>query len=272
MRNIFLAMLILLVCSSVALAEALSPSAEAVPAKSRLAVQVENVEQFFAEFLAKGTVPPKTDFETNEEYQRRLPPPIDPSKVVYIAVDHEEPMFISHYSLKEIEQFSYEIDSQQATIQVGKYSPRSLTRWTRRPKSVLVHSKKRFFDSYEGSNAFGVTRTVTKSETDDYVLNLINIREWPKDTFQNGCLKVNLRLPREQAKALSEDFEFIIGIAPVGYDKSGKHMSDIYTPTIDLPQESKRYELSIDVRLVKIILREKSTGTVLISAEVPKER
>lgn len=220
--------------------------------------QLEKAEEFFKDFIAKGHPEPRNEFETREEYEARLPQPVDNSKPVYFEVDYWS-------------SYSYDIDRQRLTLRGGEFDPSPFYHeYT--PKNTLpfridtISEKQR---DYLASNAFGVTTAVTEEESNDYYLHLTNGNSLPpalkttetlpySDTKQTR-LTLSVTLPRDQAKAIAPRLILICGVKLISYSKSVSELSYMIKPTISSPTDKMSYIHGIDATLVSVHIIDKET-------------
>ncbi len=153
--------------------------------------KLEKTNQFFQLFEANKTPPKRGEFETKEEYEKRLPKPFDSSQILFFRVNN---------SFK----YKYDIDSQNLMFFAGeKIDYSGLTEYN--PiNSFPIIIEREFEDkgSYEASNAYGRTVTVEKTWVTDYVIYFMNKDKWPPNSIDihKGSFKIECNKEPKEAE------------------------------------------------------------------------
>jgi hypothetical protein len=241
---------------------AATPGSPTTPARSTLLLRVEDTKAFFERFISTGEVSPRGKFETRESYQKRLPPPFDSNKIVYFTVSSGGP----YYDFLH-DPYDYDMDTQKFTAFAGHLDRQdSLPTYPGADKGtpIIIYEKKDKEDTYPATNRFGVAATVDRSYYSDYVLNFSNLDQCPAELYDSasGIFKITIARSPKVAERLSKNFEVIVGVKLPGYSHSG--FGYFHTePTIDKPIETFTLRSQIDAEMMKVILRDKSSGEVL---------
>lgn len=231
-------------------------------ASSNPTIKVQDTKSFFSWYIRNGDIE-RSEFETEEEYRKRFPW-FDCNKVIYFKVTNGllDSDFID---------FNYNIDMQELTCKAGSpwdvmnVMDVELAKGTR----VIIKTDYQRIRTYTGENAFGATVTVKETESNDYVLNFLNMDKCPDATFDRDekKLKISITRPPKEAERLSKKLEMIIGVKLPGHERSDS-LVKYREPTIDHPYGSTNYAHVIDATLVKVILRDKFSKVIIAEASV----
>ena len=227
-------------------------------------VQVKDTAQFFRWFLAmKAKIPERDQFETEQQFRKRLPAPFDDKKVLYFVL----PDAIDSVGERERDaiQFSYDLSAQKLKV------------WSAdlRGHAAEIGLVWKELGHYVGTNSFGVARDVKENEVHLYYLNILNTEKCSalephvvNDTVTWRRFAVTVSLPPQEAKLVSKTARIVLGVTLPGYEYAEDGLSDHHMPTIDSPRESSWYTHSIDAYLVEMLLINRANGKVLVRDKV----
>lgn len=226
-------------------------------------INVENIDSFFETFIKRKDKPQKSDFETVEEYNKRLPAPYDSTIIIYFSIDASK-------------NYKYNIETQELKIISGWFPS-----FQSKPIGLFkIKSTKLDLGTEERSNAYGAKVTIKKSSESEFYFNIINFNNIPdslinvetkidstfkydikKYTWKNLMMVINS--PPSIAKELSQTLEIIIGVKPISYNNSS-YKSDIpLKPSMDYPYLTLEQEYIIDCKLTNIILFDKASKNII---------
>lgn len=217
--------------------------------------QLKDIEATFKDFIAKGHPKARDQFETREEYEARLPKPFESSEVFYFEVTQEA-------------SFSYDIDKQRLTLVGGEFKSPDFREYKLTGLVPLgIHRKLNDKGSYEASNSFGKTVTVTKGYFYDYYLHLTNGKSLPaalkvagkKSYDKSEQLTLSVTIQRDQAKEVAPRLALVCGVRFVSYAKSAHECTLATTATITRPSELAVFANGIDAHLVSVHIIDKQT-------------
>lgn len=222
-------------------------------------LKLENISTLFSKLVSLKNVPERGEFETIDDYKKRLPAPFDTSREYFLSVT--EPRSI----LEPLHR--YDIDNQLLTFEAGtsrtngtpdQYKPLS-------GKLVTILSKVNNKGSYKGANAFGAKVTVEKSEWHYYLVNIVNPECLPDSLFDedNCSFTFTVSIPPKQAKTLSGRALIVIGLKLLGPDYSTEECVFVHEPKIDNPDDYSIFSHLIEARIVSVILYDKISGIIL---------
>lgn len=222
--------------------------------------QLLTAEEAFKDFYAKAHPKPRDQFETREEYDARLPKPFDNSQLFYFEVTQDSA-------------YSYDIDRQRLTVFGGAFkSPDYREYKLTGLVPFSIHRKIDDKGSYEASNAYGKTVTVTKGYINDFFLHLINGKSLPaalkvpnKKSYEpSEQLALSVALPRDQAKEVAPRLALVCGVRFVSYAKSVMECTLSSKATISSPTELAVFAYGIDAQLVSLHIIDKQTKEELV--------
>jgi hypothetical protein len=226
--------------------------------KSPFQPQVRDTVATFRDFETKANPEPRNQFETQEEYETRLPKPFDNSEVFYFEVAEEA-------------SFSYDIEKQRLTLVAGEfkspdYREHTLAYTTLAELTPLsIHSKIDDKGSHEASNAYGKTVTVSKIYVSDYFLHLTNGKLLPdalkvpgrKTIDRHAQLSLSVTMDRDRAKELGPQLTLVCGVRFIAYAKSAFQCTATLKPTITAPTEAAVFSHGIDAELISLHIIDK---------------
>lgn len=228
---------------------------------------IENVKIFFESFTANGHPRPQGEFETMEEYKKRLPPPHDSSKVIYLKVSNISSL---------LQNYKYDIDNEKLTAFAGHLCkdphPPLVYPGADKGTRIIILSDMVDKGTYEASNSYGATVTVQKSWVFEYVLNFSKLDSCPADLYDSarGRFQVTISRPPKVAEMVSKHLEIIIGVKLPNYQQSsGGAVIDHFKPTIDQPSDFTTFLFQADAKLVKVMLRDSSSEEILAEYDIP---
>lgn len=172
---------------------------------------VEEVAPFFSDFQKKGMKPTRGEFETKEEYEKRLPKPWDSEKVVFFSLNRS----------KLNKAYRYDVDRELLTVQGGKV-PISASDLKKEFAGTPVTIFDEWEDKgeYEAKNGFGERVTVKKTWLTEYVLFLDNIGPLPETVYDRNKRQFEIQLSRapKAAAELSKNVELLLAVRLKGYE------------------------------------------------------
>jgi hypothetical protein len=281
------------------LALAAIPTPTQTPPPKAPVIEIKDPAQFFPWFYGmRNKRAQRGQFETEEAFQKRIPPPFDSSKILYFKVG-EGP--VSYY---------YDIATQTLTIGNGECdSDQSFTRWDPRTnfdfqyggsECLVITLKSVYHDkgSYLGQNAFGVKARIRKSEVEGFRFKILNIEFLPgqydhvittpsgenmgiKPPIGDGSivgymakhnmplLKIPLQIEPSLAKKLAPNLEILIAVQLPAYEKCILFIDDPSTPTIDSLYETSGKRYQIEAKAVAFLVIDKTTKAVIKTIPVP---
>lgn len=233
------------------------------PAHVQPPLAIEQNTVFFNNYRIGKDGPEKGEFETTEEYKKRLLAPWDTGKVVYFKIDGD--------SLWGNTRYKYDADTQDLTALAGKEQELKISYNPRGATPILLQEYELAQGSYEASNAFGATVKVEKSTYIDYTLNFMNLKRCPKAVFDKDSNQFMMTIKREPAAAdvLSKNLEIVVGVKLLGYKYSDSEVAfQSRIPTLDRPYEFTKVVSVIDANLYKVLLCTRDTHEVLAEYDV----
>jgi hypothetical protein len=131
----------------------------------------QDIESVIKRLIASGATRPKSEFETTEQYEKR----------VSLALDRNQLLFLLPVGEEDGDVVSFKYDADQQTMAadlwgVMQWLVRSDNTSKENPPHFQVEVKRRLLSSrqYLGSNAFGVNKTISFKEFDEFGLALDN--------------------------------------------------------------------------------------------------
>lgn len=233
--------------------------------KGAVGFKLTDTKSFFEQFTSKKERQERGEFETKKEYERRMSNQADTSSVLFFRLD-KKPLY-SHKNYK------YDLDAEKLTFTSGEcinyqYHDYELSAGT----SVVIQTRSEDNGTYEASNAFGKSVTVEKTYFYDYVLNFINLSNVPDSVFDKSECTFNLSISKgpKEAEKLSKNLLLVIGVKLLGYQQSAHDCVVLLKPTIDSPSELAKFSYLIEVKLVKLILYDNVSKTILAQFQLPE--
>lgn len=239
---------------------AASPAGTIVEVRAPFQPQLQTTEAAFKDFYAKSHPKPRDQFETREEYEARLPKPFDNTQLFYFEVTQDAA-------------YSYDIDRQQLTVFGGAFKSPDYREY--KLADLVPFSLHRKIDdkgTYEASNAYGKTVTVTKGYINDFFLHLTNGKSLPaalkvpnKKSYEpSSQLALSVALPRDQAKEVAPRLALVCGVRFLSYTKCVMECTLSSKATITNPTELAVFAYGIDAQLVSIHIIDKQTKEELV--------
>ena len=222
--------------------------------------EIQSAATFLKDFYEKGHPKDRDQFETREEYEARLPKPVDSSKVIYLE-------------LSEQAGFSYDIDRQRLTVFGGQFrSPRYREYKLEGLAPLVIQHTIDEKGQYDASNAYGKSIKVTKAYTFDYVLHLNNAKLIPaqlkipsKHSYEESQqLALSAAMPREQAKEAAAHLTLICGVRVLDYKHSVMECTMSGKPTMDDPYDIASFAYGADAELISVHIINKTTKQELV--------
>jgi len=235
-------------------------------------LKVEDIPTFFESYVRTGGVR-KGVFETEQDFQKRVSclPQLDPQQLVYF------PVVAGRFG-----GLCYDAETQTLTVTAGeRYSAPPDTHWHDSPKLTarweysdvagrgervnehcpyLILATTAGAGEYVGHNAFGAEVVVRKIERTEYVLNLLNEDQFPKEL--RGPLQISIRRPPRVAESLSTHLQMVVAVKLAGYYRSDVFSYEI-EPSFDSPEEVHVSMCVIDAKLARVMLMDRISGSIV---------
>lgn len=198
--------------------------------------------------------PIRGEFETLEEYTKRLPKPYDSTLLYYFKTDY--------YTYK------YDIDKQILSIKGADkfYSWESAKHKAPNSFPLIFGSETEDKGSYEAKNGFGATVTVKKSYFTYYVLYFDQFLNWKNIYYNSQDEKMQidlLNIEPKLAQRLSHDLEFILCVLIPNPSMGGMECIMQKEPKFDDPTEKSSFLIYSHAVLKKIILWDKTKNELV---------
>ena len=212
---------------------------------------VRDTAEFFAWYLKMKESFKRGEFETEEEYQKHLPPPVDRQRVVYFRIERGP----------NAKRYKYDIATQTLTLTEELRKESLLDGQRTGPYYLKLLNKSSNLGQYIGQNAYGASRTVTVMRIEGYDLNLLNGSEVGDE------MSISLSLPPKVAERVSRDYEVVVGVTLMGYDQSS---TSTFTsgPTVSAALDLSIDTFRIDAVLRQAIVRDRQTHEVLKTVSI----
>ena len=250
-----------------ATAEQKLPASDPLP----LGLRTENIIKFFQDFITDHPIPQRSQFETEAEYQARLGPAFDQSRVYYFPVDA---------AVEDGPKFKYDIDSKMMTVMGGSEELVSgRTESDAEPEDVtaiVLHIKDDDQGEYDAQTAGGAQIKVSKSATTDYDLDFVNASDWPVTAYYSAGddkdkhhFLVSFAMGPKAAEELSHHMKMVLGVNLEGYQNAGSRFSDYHKPTFDEPNEFTMSVDWIEAKLVSVSVWDTEAKKIVSQVLVP---
>lgn len=204
-------------------------------------------EKFFETYIATGHPKPRDQFETQQEYEARLPKPSDAKRIYYFTVDHEP-------------SFTYDINTERLTLFAGVFKSPDYQDYN---LSGMVpfsfHQKYDDMGTHEASNAYGKTVTVKKAYYYEYFFHFAPKSFDPRLSASDKAkyvptqrLALTFRIPRDQAKEAAAHLSLVCGVRLLDPKRSVRECTLSTKPTIDRPYELATFSSGIDAEVLSV--------------------
>ena len=220
-------------------------------------IKITETEEFFQKLHAQNEPPQRGEFETPEEYKKRLPKPFDSKKIVYLRI--KESLLDKLYT--------YDIESGRLTFTSGKLKPIE----DKPPKGTpIVIFYKIDTKETEVGNGRDDGGTVTIKETywDNYILNFTNLDAVPDSIFDRDqyIFKLAINKPPKEAERLSKRVHLVIGVIPIASSYSSfSHKSEPYWAS---PYDWTYYhDMMINVQFISLLLYDDISKKIILPNE-----
>lgn len=216
---------------------------------------ITEIEPFFRGFVTKGHPSSRDQFETQEQYEARLPKPIDQATVFYFSVERAA-------------NFKYDIDRQRLLVTGGEIKDPGYREYkydSAIPLMIFYRSEEK--DKYEASNAYGKTVTVTKDYFYECFLHLTNGKKLNQKLRTKGMedysvvesLGLSFPIATADAKELAPNLALVVGVRFSDYKRSISECTLYSKATIQRPAELSVFCTGIDAELVSVHVIDKRT-------------
>lgn len=227
-------------------------------------IQIEDTETFFAGFSLKRIPPARSEFETDDEYNKRLPTPWDSTEVVYFVLRPDCNMEDLHPNL--LIKYSYDIKTQLLTVASGSVAGKDDGGWhPKETRPLELHKKTDEMDDQQETNAAGATVNVSSTITKDYVLYLHGTEKCPKGMFdsKNCVFNLQISMTPQDGKDLVNHTEVVIGTKLLGYKNAFSGQVYYHVETFDQPYHADEFRTAIEGILVKVMLMDTNSGKIV---------
>ncbi len=225
-------------------------------------LSIADTKTFFLDFISKSKPPEKSEFETDTDYQKRLPPAFDTKKVIY---------FIAEMQPETDKNYKYDIATKTLSVLGGwqQYSddrksiPSGAT-------SIAIRQDYKDLGSYNGTTAGGANVSVSKASFLTFVLDFRNQSAWPVAVWNaldaktsNKHLSVSVPMEPLEAEALSKHIELVIGVTLAGYSNTDSEITFRTTPTFDDPSDLVSTTVSAEANLVSLTVLDTASKKII---------
>jgi len=226
-----------------------------------LPFSVQNTSDFFRDFTSKAETNQRDEFETEEQFKKRVPP-WDHDKVLYFKV---EPNLVGNGKNIIDCNYKYDFGHTSLNLSAGSYCPDDGEYNPEDTQKACILDTVEDQGTYEASNAFNAHFTVQKSLETEYVFFLSNIDRFNPDDFNIDTYQFSFDrlLSPNEARDLSKNAQIYIAVQPYDYSKSSFECVSRMKPTIDKPREINIFRYGIKAKLLKIILWDNAAHKVL---------
>ena len=209
----------------------------------------------FEDFYSKGHPEARDQFETQQEYEARLPKIFDSTQILSFELTHEAA-------------YSYDIDAQKLTVSAGGVcNPDYSTYRLNRNIPFKVFQRLQRGASYQGVTASGREFVVDVTMLHSYFLHLTNGESLPESlkipfkepsqTKGHEQLALTITLPRDKAKEIAPRVALVCRVKFTDYSKSASECTELIKPTIANPRETGFFSWGIDAELISLHLIDK---------------
>lgn len=220
---------------------------------------IEDTVLFFNRLLDAKNPPKRSQFETEEEYKKRIANPYNSKTIYYFRAEPlagPRPIGEDH--------FKYDLKTGMLTLFGGHGRLRESRSHPSGSIPISIATETNDLPPYEATNAFGARFTITGSRDVQRVFNILNDKDFPRKTidFQDHHIAVTIGRTREEAAGLSKRAEVIIGVQ-LADPKTIRTESHLTEPKFSSPYRHEYRCYSTDVFLAEVILRDAQTNTIL---------
>lgn len=229
-------------------------------------------DKLLAEFKKIGTIKPKTEFETDEDFYRRVQAfksnPIF-SNTFWVAAEK------SFSSARKIEYNPYNKCFTFKTTPYGINIANGFASFEILPMSFLLMSNATANGSYTGSNIFGATARVTKINRKEICINVVNISSVYRsplsekvDRYPTAITGVTMPINQIEAEKISKNLEIVFEVSPSAryIDKQNfgaiSKVDGFSSPTIRSPYESSEKTSVLFVNIIAVHLVDITTKKI----------
>lgn len=255
MKKIIIITFISIICCFSALSQNKSKKLKSPEIKQYNGLFELSNKDVISTIVSESKTPERGEFETKEEYQKRLPKPYDPSKLYYFNTKFK---------------YKYDIDKQILTIKGGeKYKDWEMIRHKALGSfSILFQNEIINKGNYKASNEYGVSVTVEKTYYFEYVLYFELFKKWKEQYFKDNSIQIELpNLEPKLAERLSHDIEFILCVTIPSPDLCGSECYLVKKPEIDDPTDTSSFLKYAHAFLKKIIIWDKTKNELVKEIE-----
>lgn len=217
--------------------------------------ELETIDVSKAYSFFDDLIKPKDEFETTKDYTERVR-----KQVMESSLLNGNPNKIFYAPLDEVE-FSYDADKQEGTFskihieKLSKYRVNSDNLYRLELKKTSSN-----FDSYMGSNSFGVQKEISSWDEDVEVIVFHNDRNDIVQSFWSKEMDVTT------AKAAKQNCKAVVKFSIAPQDKVTKTVlfqdTDYQSPTIDSPYKIYTKYKGLYVKSVSLIFYDKETKEI----------
>jgi hypothetical protein len=221
--------------------------------------KITDIDSFFKAYTNQNKQPKRGEFETLEEYQKRLPQPYDSSKIVYFNIYANADIFDKNYT--------YDIDNQMLTFFGGKICLEKSSEYqTNDGIPINIYTNIYRNKEYEASNAYGKTVTVKELYGKFYVLNFLNISGLPDSIYDGAKNEFHLSIKKapKEAEIISKTVSLIVCVQPINPKQSTFECTRTTKPTIEKPTAIATFLFWIDVKFKSLLLYDQDSKQVIL--------
>ena len=217
-------------------------------------------------FLRLASIAAKDEFETSEEYVTRMNGELERPILPHISLS-------STLALRALNcQTSYDADKKQVRADCDISTVIDRRDITHPKKSLLLRVSHRFLDPYVGTNAFGASVEVERSEWYWLYVVLLNYHqfpiatrrvesEWPSKDREVKSFSIVFSSEREEARRLKSSLCALLVIS-LSSPFATKEES-FERATLDNPQQMRTTRKYLHGKLIEIWFYDEDRGTVL---------
>jgi len=231
---------------------------------------IEDVNQFFDDFMFDKTPPAKSPFETKDEYAKRTVHRLKPGQTYYFLIDrgkNPSPYDKANFDISAGRNDSgYDMDSGKLTLFAGAFQTDFMAENSSHGTvPVAIDRIVKKTGEYDGSNSYGAHATVTQLDKSGHILDIKNHRDFKgKVDFRDRRMTIMTVLKdRDKAKVLDQRGEVVLGVHFDQYDDG--HVSDTNTKaTYSYPYEEHAVFDYLEVTLDSVLVVDPTTDTVTV--------
>ncbi|WP_395064738.1 hypothetical protein [Flavobacterium sp.] len=235
-----------------------------------------NTIEIYKNLKAKKTNLQKNEFETTEQFEKRLS--IETERKVLGTLNEDDLFAIkSQYQNLNCLKFKYDADNQEVelAIELKDYiNEENKIEFDGKKKSIEISKSTLKNQKYNGKNAFGVSKEINSRQELYYNLQIEN---WKSFINKDNLINLKFKVKPNIAKKIKEEdlygYNGLLGFIYIGKINESLVSNGYYysgKPTITKPYEFEYNINYIDFDLYEIWVYNKNTGEILSKVK-PKE-